>query len=106
MQGGDDLMLRLVEATERNANASEALITLAKEEREQPEPVIETPGLPVCPHCGTFNPTIRNEGGSGPFAEFALLAACDNCGNRFIAAPRGWDVFKDADAYRRAGEDD
>jgi hypothetical protein len=98
--GRQELLSRLVAATERSAFAQEELIRLATEERNERDQAEEMPiGLPICPHCGTINPNIRNEGGSGPMAEFALLAACDSCSHMFIAAPIGWEVFKDKEAY-------
>jgi hypothetical protein len=100
MEGGNpELLLRLVVATEKSAFAQEELIRLATEERDGQEQPVEMPGLPICPHCGTLNPTIRNEGGRGPFGDFALLAICDTCQHTFIAEPQGWSVYKDKQEY-------
>jgi hypothetical protein len=104
--GRSELLLRLVTATERSAVAQEELIRLATEEREAREMPDNLPGLPVCPHCGMLNPTIRNEGGVGPFGDFALLALCDNCNRTFIAESQGWNVFKTRGDYEGRDVDD
>lgn len=93
---------RLVTALERVADANEALIDLAKEERDSGESIF---GPPFCPHCGTFSPSVRNEGGSGSMNEFVLAAACENCGKQFFAIPQGWWVFKTAPEAKQAMEE-
>lgn len=85
---------KLFEATERSAKAQEDLIVLAKEERDTGDSIF---GPPLCPHCGTFNPGVRNEGGDGPMAEFALIANCQNCSKTFFAVPQGWLCYATRD---------
>jgi hypothetical protein len=96
VEGG--LNVRMVEALERMASAQEELNKLAREQAEEPMEEF-TPGPPICPHCGTFNPSIRNEGGTGPWVEYVLAAYCDNCGNTFLAQAQGWQVYKDRAEY-------
>lgn len=104
--GRSELLHRLVTATERSAFAQEELIRLATEEREERDHEETLPiGLPICPHCGTLNPSIRNEGGGGPMGDFALLAQCDNCTHTFIAEPLGWAVFKTKEEYEGRKDD-
>jgi len=93
----DQLAARLVEATERSAKANEELIRLATEERDTGESIF---GPPFCPHCGTFNPSVSNEGGTGAMAEFVLIATCGNCKKVFFAFPQGWLAFQTKDEAR------
>jgi hypothetical protein len=88
---------RMAEALERNAVASEELISLAKEERDVDAKVL-TPGF--CPHCAAVNPTVRSEGGVGEIDDFVLQAACNRCGHVFFAIPNGWTVCVTADEAR------
>lgn len=81
---------------ERSAVAQEDLIRLATAERETGESIL---GPPICPHCGRLNPRIRNEGGDGQFGEFLLVAACQECGETFIAIAQGWLTFRDNAEY-------
>jgi hypothetical protein len=99
--GNNEQWERLVKAMERSAVAQEDLIRLATEEREELATAEESMplGLPICPHCGTLNPEIRNEGGSGSFAEFILLAHCGHCQNLFLAVAQGWDTYKTKGDY-------
>lgn len=93
MEGGinhKDLK-RIIGALERSAKAQEDLIRLATEERDLQELVWTTP---VCPFCGTTNPTITNRGGEGPMAEFVLVADCGNCQSQFFAIPMQWNYYK------------
>lgn len=92
----------MVEALERQASASEALITLATDERSLGENIL---GPPFCPHCGTFNPEVRNEGGNGPLAEFVLVAGCHSCGKMMYGVVQGWTMFRSADEVVKARED-
>ena len=95
-----DAVKTIIHHLDRIAKANEELIRLAVEERDDQEVLGEAVAeLPVCPHCGTLNPKIRNEGGAGPMAEFALLAQCDSCSHTFIAEPQGWHTFKSKDEY-------
>jgi hypothetical protein len=87
-----DLELRLVEATERSAKAQEELIRLATEERDYGDNLV---GPPLCPHCGMFDPKIRNEGGAGQMSEFILVAVCGSCENIIHAVPQGWLAYPD-----------
>jgi len=91
------LFKKLVDATERNAIASERLIELATEERTE-EASIKTPGY--CPHCGLGNPEIRNEGGAGRMDEFVLIARCGNCQGEFYGFPQGWTIAKTKEEAR------
>jgi hypothetical protein len=79
---------------ERIAIANEQLITLATEERDTGDSIF---GPPLCPHCGTFSPHVRNEGGSGPMAEFCLVGNCSNCNKTIYAVPQGWLCFASRD---------
>lgn len=90
------LITRLCEATERSAKAQEDLITLATEERDSGEALY---GPPACPHCGRLNPSIRNEGGEGDFAEFVLVAHCQACNNTFIGVAQGWLTYRNKQEY-------
>lgn len=88
-----DLMAPLKQmavALERTAKANEDLIVLAKEERDTGESIL---GPAMCPHCGMFNPSIRNEGGDGSMSDFVLVAKCGNCQNTIYAVPQGWLAF-------------
>lgn len=99
----DKLLKRLVEATERGAKAQEELIELAKEERDSTQPIL---GPPICPHCGTFNPTIRSGGreGQGEMASFVLVAHCENCQGVFYALSQGWLTFTNQEQAQHAME--
>lgn len=85
----EKLIERGVKALERNAVASEELISLAKEERTVEASMI-SPGY--CPHCATVNPTVRSEGGAGHIDEYVLVANCENCHGTFYAIPQGWHI--------------
>lgn len=104
--GGMTDDLRLVQAVEkaaplleRIAVANEKLIELAVEERQVMDASEHAGGPPFCPHCRTFNPSIRSEGGDGEMAEFVLVATCQ-CGRTFYARPQGWEVFDSIDQAR------
>lgn len=88
-------MKRIAEATERNAKASEALIDLAKEERDVGSDIL-APGF--CPHCSTVNPIVRSEGGAGRINDFVLVSACQECGGIIWAVPNGFTVFSSREA--------
>ena len=85
---------RIVDALERTAKANEELIRLATEERDTGESIF---GPPLCPHCGTFNPDVANEGGRGAMGEFCLIGKCGNCNNTLYAFAQGWLVFATRD---------
>jgi hypothetical protein len=87
---------RTVEALERSAFAQEELIRLATEERDAGESML---GPPLCPHCGRLDPSIRSEGGSGQFAEFVLIAQCENCNKPFLAISQGWLTYRNRQEY-------
>lgn len=88
------LLKRLVEATERNAKASEKLIELAEEERS----VNDTGGPPFCPHCGEFSPSIQVlRATRGSMADFILVANCENCNHTLYGIPEGWQMFRTQD---------
>lgn len=89
-----------IRALERIAVANEELIRLAKDERDVGESIT---GPPLCPHCGRLNPSIRSEGGSGEFADFKLVAHCENCGQTFLAVSQGWLCFKTKEELQEAG---
>lgn len=82
---------KLVEVTERNAIASEAIVRLATEERDVGESMLAPP---VCPHCGTFDPELRSEGGHGHMSEFVLVGQCLNCNRIVYAIPQGWLCYQ------------
>lgn len=94
----DDLEVRRVLAleklafcAERTADANEKLNELATEERESGDS-LRAP--PYCPHCGHLDPLIRNEGGTGQFGEFVLVAYCGNCSKTFFGVTENWQLFK------------
>ena len=87
----EELLGKLVDATERNAKASEDIVALATEERDVGE---SFQGPPVCPHCGTFDPPCRSEGGNGLMSEFVLVAQCGNCSKIIYGLPQGWLVYQ------------
>lgn len=89
--GVQEILGRIADASERTAKANEELITLAKDERDLGESEL---GPPFCPHCGKFDPEIRNEGGAGLMSEFVLVAYCESCTKTFIAVPQGWMCHK------------
>jgi hypothetical protein len=76
-------------ALERSAKASEDLLAIA--EKEQMSFEVE-PGPPVCPSCGTLNPTVRTQerADSGPLAEVAFEFETECCHSRLYAIPDGW----------------
>jgi transposase-like protein len=92
------LVERGVKALERNAEASEQLIALANDERTDSVEDLSSP--PKCPHCGTFNPTIRNEGAQGSMEDFTLVATCSSCGKTFFGFPTGWFIVKTPEEAR------
>lgn len=92
---------RLVGAVERVAVANEQLIELATTERDSGDSAF---GPAFCPHCGTFNPSVRNEGGIGQMAEFVLLATCQACHKTFFAFPQGWICLASEDEAREEME--
>lgn len=84
------LFTLLVKATERIAEANEALLRLATEEHQ----IANEAGAPLfCPSCGVENPTLITEGGKGRLAEFLLVATCENCKERILASPSGWALI-------------
>jgi hypothetical protein len=98
--GREEMILagRLVSAMERQADANEALIALAKEEREK-----ELSGPPTCPHCGYVNPSIQARfDGSGPLGDFVLAATCNHCEKVFYAEPINWFVTDNPEEFERA----
>jgi hypothetical protein len=61
------------------------------------DPVLQVEsGPPVCPHCGTINPsvTVHESDGTGPFATFLIEPECGNCGEGFFAIPIVWTTFQ------------
>lgn len=96
----DDPIIRITTALERLADANEAIVKLASDDEQ---PVLErVPGLPVCPHCGEFNPSIGSDsGGEGKMDEFVLIAQCGNCQGRFFAVPEGWQVFESLESVKK-----
>lgn len=85
-----EVLGRIAEALERDAAANEKIVALASEERG----LEYQPGPPFCPHCGVFNPAVRQYPGSGgPMADFILVAQCGNCQATFCAIPEGWQTF-------------
>jgi hypothetical protein len=97
----DEQVDRIVVALERTAKANERLIELATEERDTGDSIF---GPPFCPHCGAFNPSVANEGGTGAMAEFVLIATCGNCSKVFYAFPQGWLAFQTKDEARQEME--
>lgn len=81
---------RIVLALERLAASNEAIVEMANEERQ----ANYQGGPPFCPHCGTFNPTVKNNGGEGQMGEFILVAVCGNCKELFYAVPEGWQCHR------------
>lgn len=94
----EELLERAVVALDRNANASEALISLAKEERDYGDSLL-SPAF--CPHCTTVNPTVRIRSeiyeGAGEIEEFVLVAVCEHCHKPFYSVPQGWVSFANPD---------
>lgn len=90
-----DLGKKLIAEVGRLADANEEIVKLATEQKQEIDTV--QPGPPYCPTCGTFNPSIRNEGGGGPMADFILVAQCGGCSNTFYAVPEGWHVTNNRD---------
>lgn len=98
----------LVHEVGRLADANEAIVALATDQQEEVN--AEQPGLPFCPHCGTFNPPVQQHAaGGGPMTEFVLAARCERCGKMLYAIPEGWQVFTTPDdaieAIQRGGND-
>jgi uncharacterized FAD-dependent dehydrogenase len=101
---GREVPERILAVLERIAKANEDLIVLATEERDEQDSAPAPP--PYCPHCRKPNPVIRNEGGTGDFADFVLVAKCE-CGEMFYAKPEDWNVYlnkEDAAAALGGGE--
>jgi uncharacterized protein with PIN domain len=107
MDGRDAEMLqRIAAASERQAQASEDLLALAREERMSFEP-----GPAMCPHCNAISPMISEEVEESiyPMNEHVLIAHCHQCGKPFFALADGWSVYVSSDdvklevARRRAG---
>ena len=90
----EEQITKLLDDIGRIAHANEELIRLATEERDTGESIF---GPPFCPHCGTFNPSVSNEGGRGAMAEFTLIGRCGNCENTFYAFPQGWLCYATRD---------
>jgi hypothetical protein len=88
--GTDNRMDRLIAAVERNAEATEQMLTLAKEEQI----VMAEPGPPVCPFCGKLDPEVTElgSGGSGKLSEFVIRAETHCCNRILYALPVGWDT--------------
>lgn len=101
MEVGREFLEQFLGKLERIAVANEELITLATEERVE-EAKLTTPGY--CPHCGTANPSIRSEGGTGAMNDYVLIALCDNCNKTFYAIPEGWLCVKTPENVRQAME--
>lgn len=87
----EELLVRLADATERNAKASEDIVRLATEERDVGDSILAPP---VCPHCGTFDPEVRSEGGHGHMSEFVLVGQCLGCGKILYGIPQGWLCYQ------------
>jgi hypothetical protein len=85
---------RFLDRLERLTKAVEALA-------EEPESEFQMEiSPPVCPHCGTFNPTVFiPDGGSGPLMECVLQAECGNCHLTMFAVPIQWDMLPDVSSY-------
>lgn len=88
----EKLVRQGVQALERNAKAGERLVEIA--EREQIEFQME-PGPPICPQCGKSNPTITQlaDDGSGPLAQFVLVAETHCCNATIYGVVEGWQLF-------------
>lgn len=105
MELGREEFKKLLGTLDRIAVANEKLIELATEERIetiQEAANVRTPGF--CPHCKSLNPRISNEGGTGDFNDFVLVATCGNCSRKFIAIPEGWQVFTSPEQARQMME--
>lgn len=88
---------RAVRALERLADANEAIVKLASDEREDAE------GIPrfapaICPHCLKTDPEVAIEAAEGRFEEMIVIAHCRNCGQRFFGVPQGWLCYRDPEA--------
>lgn len=83
---------------ERLAVSNEKIVEMANEERQ----ANYQGGPPYCPHCGTFGPNITTQGRGGSFADYVLVAVCENCNNTFIGQPEGWQVFRTPQEYEAA----
>jgi len=89
--GPDNRMDALVAAVLRNAEATEAMLALAKEEQI----VMSEPGPPQCPHCGKLDPEITElgeKGGSGKLSEFVIAGETHCCNRPIYAIPIGFDT--------------
>lgn len=88
--GTDNSMDRLIAAVERNAEATEQMLALAKEEQI----VMAEPGPPVCPHCGKLDPEVTelDAGGSGQLSDFVMRGETHCCNRILYALPLGWDT--------------
>jgi len=88
---------RAVRALERLADANEAIVALASEQRAEMQEVPSV-GPAICPHCREFDPQVAIEAGEGNFADMVVVAHCRNCGSRFFGVPQGWLCFVLAEA--------
>lgn len=86
-----ELLTQAVDALNRSANATEKMLELASKETA----TLAEPGLPVCPHCGQLNPVVTQlgAGGSGPIADFVLMAETHCCNKTVYAVPLSFDTF-------------
>lgn len=100
----EELLGRLVDATERAAIANERIVKLATEERVEDIENVTVIGHPYCPHCQTFDPEGRSEGGMGHMSEFVLVMLCSNCGKPIYGLPQGWLCYKTPEEVKQAME--
>lgn len=89
--GNENRIDKLIAAVERQAEATEQMLTIAREEQI----TMAEPGPPVCPHCGKLNPTVTQIGetsGSGELSEFVMQAETHCCNRSIYCVPIGWDT--------------
>lgn len=113
---------RYVRVTERTLNVLETisktlveLVEVQKTMEEQDRVELDPSGIaPMCPHCGTPNPSVAlmtNDASelSGPLGACVLTFEPQCCGRVFYVAPDSFPAFKDLqvlEAYMMGGEED
>lgn len=104
----DDVFKPLVDALNRQAEATERLVALAERDATALTQGLIEPGPPVCPNCGVFNPQVQisSDESEGPLGQFVLAAQCRACGNNLYAVAQGWMMFNSVEELLAAQKGD
>lgn len=83
------------ELLERGVTALETMVSGPQVEWE--------PGLPICPSCGDFNPSVTlpaNERMSGKLGEVMFEMECDGCGEEIVLVVESYSMHQSPETAR------